>query len=116
MDEGSWLGPNGPELAGSVTLSPTAVLEAHEKRRGHGRRWWECRYCHLGAVGSASVEAERAECLGHEAICPDQDRVNTSIPRTALTSRPRSAISPGDPDWVPGFGPVPGAGFPEDDR
>jgi len=26
-------------------------------------------------------------------------------------SRPRGAVSPGDPDWVAGFGPVPGSGL-----
>lgn len=80
-------------------------IETHEKRRG--RSWWSCRHCNLGAVGATSVETEKAECLGHEAICPDQDRIDASVPRTA--TRPRSAVSPGDPDWVDGFGPVPGA-------
>lgn len=82
-------------------------LGPDDKRRG-GVRWWECRHCRMGATGCVSAAAEKAECLGHEAICPDQDRIDTSIPRTAA-SRPRSAISPGDPDWVEGFGPVPGA-------
>lgn len=43
-------------------------------------RWWLCRYCGLGATGSASYAAEQAECLGHEAICSDQDRVRVSVP------------------------------------
>jgi hypothetical protein len=82
-------------------------LEPHEMRRSPRRRWWRCRHCGLGATGAADARAERAECEGHEAICPDQDKVDASVPRTA--GRPRSAISPGDPDWVEGFGPVPGA-------
>lgn len=90
-------------------LGQVRRLEPHEKRHGPAQRYWECRYCHLGTTGSVSVEAERAECLGHEAICPDRDRMDLSIPRTAVQQRPRSAISPGDPDWVEGLGPVPGA-------
>lgn len=31
----------------------------------------------------------------------------------AVLTRPRGAVSPGDPDWVEGFGPVPGSGLPE---
>lgn len=93
---------NGPFYVGTVTKLPP-----HEQRPGSQMGWWECRYCGLGAVGLTRAEAEQAECLGHEAICPDQDKMDLSIPRTA--QRPRSAVSPGDPDWVEGFGPVPGA-------
>jgi hypothetical protein len=91
-----------------VPLGRVRRLEPHEMRRGHRRSWWRCRHCGLGATGAANVKAEKAECEGHEAICPDQDQLrDTGVPRDG--GRPRSAISPGDPDWVEGFGPVPGA-------
>ena len=108
--------------------------------RAAGEIWgWTCRHCRLGADGAVTLDAARAEQVGHEAICPDQDRLrNTGVPRDGgrphsagpadgitdstghlqavldasaprPAQRPRSAISPGDPDWVDGFGPVPGA-------
>lgn len=83
-------------------------LGRDDKQRG-GTSWWECRHCRMGAIAAANRDAAKSECLGHEAICGDQDRMDLSIPRTAGAGRPRSAISPGDPDWVEGFGPVPGA-------
>lgn len=96
---------DGVEPDGHFPVGTVRLLEHKDKR---GRRWWQCRHCNLGATGCVSPEAERAECFGHEAICPDQDRLaNTRVPRDA--GRPRSAVSPGDPDWVAGFGPVPGA-------
>jgi hypothetical protein len=92
---------------GRVHLGTVRRLDAAELRRSG---WWRCRHCELGATGCPNVAVEKAEAAGHEAICPDSDRMNLSVPRTAAPAiRPRSAISPGDPDWVPGFGPVPGA-------
>lgn len=88
-----------------VLLGMVRRLAPHEKRRGHGRHAWDCRYCHLGATNAKNPLAENAERAGHEAICPDRDDQETP----ATVGRPRSAVSPGDPDWVPGFGPVPGA-------
>lgn len=53
------------------------VLGYTDKR---GRRYWICRHCQMGATGAVSAEAEKAECLGHEAICPDQDKIAASVP------------------------------------
>jgi hypothetical protein len=47
---------------------------------GTGSRYWSCRHCCMGATGAANATAERAEAMGHEAICPDQDRVRAAIP------------------------------------
>lgn len=96
----------GPGGGDQIALGMVRRLTEVEKRTP-GLRWWECRHCELGAVSAVSAAAEQAECFGHEAICPDQDRLRTGVPRDG--GRPASAISPGDPDWVPGFGPVPGA-------
>jgi hypothetical protein len=94
---------------GRLDLGTVRRLDDAERRRLRG--WWVCRHCELGATGCPNVQVEKAEAAGHEAVCPDADRLrNTRVPRLG---RPRSAISPGDPDWVPGFGPVPGSSLGE---
>jgi hypothetical protein len=71
--------PYGPCDAEEFPLGVVRRLTDEDKARGS--RWWECRHCRMGAVGAVSVAAEQAECLGHEAVCPDQDKLrNTGIP------------------------------------
>lgn len=60
-------------LLGRVRLLDAAAIEA-------GRLHWSCRHCGLGATDATTEEARVAERDGHEAICPDQDRVRATIP------------------------------------
>ncbi|GAB3251453.1 hypothetical protein [Kineosporia babensis] len=36
--------------------------------------WWQCRYCGQGSVKPLrTLKAEAAECLAHEASCPERE-------------------------------------------